>query len=276
MHSRVKSSAPRRSTGAPRVFSTDEYEIARRAYLERGTIEAVARALACDRRGAARLVDAGEPALHLPSLKDAARIYASTVTAVVGRAEKATRAEESAQLVLTLEARAKAAKQARKHEEEVLGDATKSRADEVRLVRANRISALVLAQVNAELLKLSTGLARSLLADEEALKKLSPEKRLGILRTVAGIVQRTADASRISVNMERLLMGEPTAILGSDGPSINEMTIDEAEQWLGIANRAFQRRGARRAQIETDGVPAQRDEDAIVDVDIAVWASSDE
>lgn len=249
MQTRVRKGPPKQA------FTADEYARARAAYLEHGTQAAVASALRCQHARAARLIDSGEPALNLPSLRDAARAYAATFKAPSSHLAKTTAATEAEELARTLEARAKAAKAARKTEEVVLGDAQKSRADEVRLVRANRMSALVLASVNADLLKVSTGLARSLLDDEPALRKLSPEKRLNILRTVAGIVQRTADASRISVNMERLLMGEPTTILGREGASTQDMTADEAEEWLAIANRAFARRASRRVPIEATGEP---------------------
>jgi len=241
----------------PRARVTaDEYASARAAYLAEGTAEAVQRAIGCGPEVAARLIMSGEPRLLLPSLQDAARAYAAELTKNTARTEKATAAVEATSLAHTLEARARAAKAARATEEKVLGDALTSRTDEVKLVRANRTSALVLARVNADLLQLSVHVGASLLKEKDAITKLGVKDRLGILRTIAGIVQRTADASRVSVNMERLLMGEPTAILGregSSGPSTGDMTAEEAEQWLGIANRAFARRAARRSAIETTG-----------------------
>lgn len=260
---KIRTKKPHRQV--PRALSGPEYERARNAYIATGTVTAVALAVPCDRERAHLLIEEGYPEAHQASLKDAARVYAAesearTQRAVASREAKA-KEHEAEQATLKLEARARASEVARRHEEAVLGDAAKSRKDEVSLVRANRVSALVLAQVNAHLLKLSSGLAQSLLEEEHAIRKLSPEKRLGILRTVAGIVQRTADASRISVNMERLLLGEPTAILGREGPSTADMSAEEAEQWLEIANRAFSRRAQRRTLIETDATPAQSAED---------------
>lgn len=245
----------------PAGVSLEQYERARDAFVSEPTIAAVAKAAGVGRDLAARLIDSGEPKLGLPSLRDAARLVAATVTKELARVEKATGEAQAAEMARTLEARARAAKLARENEERLLGDAVESRKAEVRLVRANRTSALVLAGVNADLLRVSSKLAAGLLKDVESgrLDKLSPRERMGILRTVAGVVHRTAQASQVAVNMERLLMGEPTAILGrADGsPSTGDMTVEEAEQWLGLATRAFERRARRRQVIDAQVVPQE-------------------
>lgn len=269
MQARTKKQSPASSTRvdaskAPgSSVPLEVYERARAAYLEHGSIAAVRKATGLSEAVAARLIDSGEPRLHLPSLRDCARAAAAELDRKAKAAEKATAHEEAAQLARTLDARAAAARRAREHEEKVLGDAVESRKSEVRLVRSNRIAAQALASVNADLLRVSGKLAESLLADVESLKKLSPRERMGILRTVAGIVQRTAQASQASVNMERLLMGEPTAILGrADGtPSTKDMTPEEAAQWLALANRAFERRAARQTVIDVAPVDAPREGD---------------
>lgn len=253
----------------PPAISAEQYAKARAAWLAHGTLPAVEEAAGIGRARALRLVDSGEPSLSLPSLRDCARAVAADLDKKTRAKEQAattqTANEQAATLAATLEGRARAAEKARTHEVKVLGDAVESRADEVRLVRANRTSALVLARVNADLLKVSLELASSLLTDLPKLRQLDAHKRMGILRTVAGIVQRTAQASSASVQMERLLMGEPTHILGrADGsPSTSDMTVEEAEQWLTLANRAFERRASRRTLIDAtpDGNPS-RDDDA--------------
>ena len=277
MRSRVRT-APRQGVhpgghdpgGGPNqgsVIAPEVYEKARAAYLAHGTIGAVRDALGCSVAVATRLIDSGEPRLHLPSLKDAARVLAAQVEKKSLAVERASAQEQADNLALTLEARAKAARQARAHEGKVLGDAVASRGDEVRLVRANRQSALVLAAVNADLLRVASNLSSTLLQDKAALAKLSPREKLGLIRTVAGIVHRTAQTSQTAVNMERLLMGEPTAIVGrADGaPSTQDMTPEEAEQWFNLASRAFRRRAARRTTIDVEPVEAGAEETESVD-----------
>lgn len=249
-------------------IAPDVYERARVAFVERGTLAAVREATGLGLPAAQRLLDSGVPTRGLPSLRDAARAHAAEVERRLRLAEKASAGAEAKELATTLEQRARAAKAAREHEAKVLGDAVASRADEVTLVRANRKSALVLASINADLLRAGTILARSLLEDPKALTKLSPRERLGLIRTVAGVVHRTAQASQVAVNMERLLMGEPTAILGradGTGPSTQDMTPDEAEQWLALANRAFARRAARRTVIDVETSPGTPEQSEDVD-----------
>jgi hypothetical protein len=243
------------------------YEAGRLAFVERGTIVAVSEATGLSADLARRLVDVGVPTRGLASLRDAARVHAAEVERKLALHEKAASADMAKSLASTVEARAKAAKQARDHEAKVLGDAVASRADEVTLVRANRKSALALAGINADLLRTGSILARSLVEDPEGLKALKPRDRLNIVRSIAGVIHRTALASQVAVTMERLLLGQPTAILGrTDGtePSTADMTPDEAEQWLELANKAFRRRVARRTVIDaTSGTNTPTREDAI-------------
>lgn len=275
MQSRVRKASTRVDTparNAPgQVVTPELYAAARAVYLETGNPADVRRATGLSAERCSRLIDSGEPRLGLPSLRDAARAVAAEVDARATKAEKGAAVAVAKEHAATLEARARAARSAREHETRVLGDAVRSRADEVRLVRANRQSALILAGINASLLKASAAVADSLLRDVETgrLAGLDPYKRLGILRTVAGIVHRTAQASAAAVNMERLLMGEPTAILGradGTGPSTSDMTPDEAEQWLHLANRAFARRAARRTVVDVavpEGQGEPTDEDVL-------------
>jgi len=242
--------------GSGNHVSAELYEAARTAYISGGSIKAIRDATGLSTTASQRLLDSGVPQLHLPPIREAARLEAAKVEVELRKREEKAARTEAAELAQVMEARAKAAKRAKETEAKILGDVEKSRGEEIRLVRANRVSATVLAQVNADLLRVSSELARSLLEDVSSLKKLDPHKRMGVLRTVAGIVHRTAQASAAAVQMERLLMGEPTAILGrADGPSTEHMTPDEAEQWLALANRAFARRAARRTVVDVSSAP---------------------
>lgn len=243
---------PRSEPGS--TLTPDLYARGRAAYLAHGTISAVREATGLSVPASARLIDSGEPRLDLPSLRECARAAAAEVDRRASKVEGKAASEQAAGLAKVLEARVVAAKEARAVETAAIGDAVRSRNDEVRLVRANRQSALVLAGVNADLLRVAGRLGQSLLADVEGLTKLAPEKRLSLLRTIAGIVHRTAQSSAASVSMEQLLMGKPTAIIGhvgdSGGPSA-DMTPEEAEQWFKLAERAWQRRARRRTPIDS-------------------------
>lgn len=238
--------------GGATDVAPEVYEAARVAFIEKGTRRAICEATGMGDQAARRLLDSGVPSRGLPPLRDAARIHAAEVEKRLGLAEKAAAKEQAEALATTVEARARAAKRARDNELAVLGDAEKSRADEVTLVRANRKSALAFAGINARLLRASSVLAESMLRDEKRLETLPLREKLHALRTIAGIVHRTAQASQVAVNMERLLMGEPTHILGraDAGPSTDDMTPEEAEQWLALANRAFARRARRRSVVD--------------------------
>jgi hypothetical protein len=243
-------------------LSTGDYERARDAFLEHGTIVAV-EAVGFGRTQAEHLVHKGLPHLKLPPLQHAARELAAkaekrTKALVAAVAEEdARKAAETA--ARALEDRRKAAEKAREAEAVVLGDAAKSREEELKLVRANRMASSALARIGVELLHTAAAVATDLreMASTGKLKTLSPKEKLGLVRNVAAIASRTAEVSQKAVQMERLLMGEPTAILGHTGASpVGDMTPEEAEKWFALAERAFRRRAARSTVIDSEGTPS--------------------
>jgi hypothetical protein len=239
------------ASAASAVVPPEVHEKAREAWLAFGTVTAVSQAAGVSREVATRLIDSGEPRLKLPSLRDCARAKGVELDKRAKAAEKADAIEQAKEHAQALRARLEATKKARKQETLVLGDAVASREEEVKLVRANRISALVLTNVNARLLELSVQIADSLLSDAEKIRTMGVRDRMSVLRTIGGIVHRTTQASAGTVNMNRLLMGEPTTILGRADPSpVGEMTEDEAAQWLALANKAFEKKRARQRVLE--------------------------
>ena len=251
--------------------TADMYELARTAYLEGGSPAAVRQATGFSVDVCNRLIDSGIPSLSLPSLRDVARSVAADADKRLKKAERHaveqdTKAEALA-MAKQLEARAKAREDSLAVQTKAIGDAQASRNEELKLVRANRNSAMVLAGVNANLLRASVEISQDVIEDYRANRKtMKMREKLGALRTIASIVQRTAHASQISVNMERLLMGEPTAILGrSDVPSAQDMTVEEAEKWFEIAKKAHGRRAARKQLVDTTGESIENDESEAVD-----------
>lgn len=243
---------------------------ARDAWIQHGTALAVREATGLSHLEATRIIDSGIPALGLPSLRDCARVHAAETNKRIAQAEKAQAALEgekvAQELAKTLQARTEASRRAREHEAKVLGDAVSSRNDEVRLVRANRQSASALAMLNAHLLKGALGMSQSVFEDHAAMARMNPKQKISLIKDIAAITQRVAQASALAVNMERLLMGEPTAILGraDTGPSIQDMTPDQAQQWLDIANKAFAKKARRMSAPIDVSADAQAVEDESV------------
>lgn len=254
----LSSRLDRRPTPTPVQASrltAEDWARARAAYLApgAGTIGSV-RAAGFGKVQAERLVVSGLPALGLRSLREEARLLIAKVEQKSGTL-KDTAAEK------LLEERRQATARVVQEGKAIVGDAEASRLEEVRLVRANRRSALVLAQVNGELLRTGLRVVESLertSRNEAELDRLPPRERLGMLRTIATVVHRTAEVSARAVEMERLLMGEPTAILGHADPSpAKDMTPDEAEKWFELASRAFKRRALRATVLDVEPEPAE-------------------
>jgi len=237
----------------------DDYDRARRAYLATGTIEATAKEAGLTRSAVEHLVYVGLVELELPPLRSARQRVARQVVAKANDREKKLRKaideQDAAAAAAVLEERREAATQLRRHETEVLGSAVESRADELRLVKMNRMGAIVLAGATSTLLDAMNKLAAHVQAtagDPEKMKGMHPRDVGQLIRTIAGTVHRAADTARIAVQMERLLMGEPTAIVESrdSGPDVRDMSAEDAQKWFELAGRAFARRNARSRVIE--------------------------
>lgn len=204
---------------------------------------------------ARRLVYAGLAELGLEPLKARlareSRKAASTEKRMVQAVERVD-AKSAARL---LEARVQAVREAEERTKLVLGDRATQREEEAKLVRTNRRAHMVLASLNGELLAGSVSLAKRLRVQLES-AELSPSKGVALLKDVATIVQRTAEASRASVQMERLILGEPTHVhehrdsAGATPPK--DMTPDEAERWLEVATRHLERRARAATVIDVE------------------------
>lgn len=269
MRARVRSEASTRVDGNSSVELDDaDWEAAKQAWFREGTIPAVARALGSTNETAERVVMVGSLG------RGPLRLEGRAELAVASRARPLL-PEDEAKLS---QAAKRASKEILAKEKAILGDASESREEELRLVRSNRRGAIVLASLNVKLLRAADAIASSLMMDlvaEDAEGRavptpktmaLAPRERLGLVRAVAQIVQRAAEASSKSVQMERLLLGEPTAILAHQTESpTDDMTPEEAEKWIELGHRALQRRARRRTVVEalpaSDDLPALLPED---------------
>lgn len=237
-----------------RPLSREDWDLALEAYRANPSVRGVLAAIPHGRPSAERLVNVGVPELGLPPIRKVLEEEARLAALGEKRLER-VEAKTAGKL---LEARMTALRKAEEARLAILGDAQKQREEEAKLVRMNRQGAVVLAAVQGKLLGGALRMAEALERDLSEGKGTIKE-RLGYLRTIANIVQRTAESSAKAVQMERLLLGEPTSILGVQGqgkPS-EDMSPEEAGQWLEAANRAFAKARARKNVIEAEVVDVE-------------------
>jgi hypothetical protein len=130
-------------------------------------------------------------------------------------------------------------------------DAAEHAAREVQMVRGTRALALGLQDTLGHLLRGTMGIAREMSNDMlNPANKMSVRERMGLIRNVAQIAQRTAEVGKIAVTMERLLVGDPTSIIDHRNGGVDPnapMTEEEAQRWFDMAMRQAARGAARVA-----------------------------
>ena len=247
-------------------MTREEYQRAWEAYANEPTLAAVQRALSCGQEVAHRLVWEGLPRLGLVGLdkrlKDEARLAAAADKKLTRATEKLT----TEGVARELEARARAVDKATRATVEVLGDAAHQRGEEAKLIRMNRVSAQALSGTLVPLLRAANRLTKYVdealgeaetegLKGKAALEKLGlkPGSAVDLVRSIATLSVRVAQVSEASVRMERLHLGEPTAVLGiQETKRGTPMTLEEAEQTVKDAARAFDRARQRALAEEVE------------------------
>ena len=226
-----------------RHLSRDEHEACVLAWVEgsrtANRINEVYPTLSVDK--CKRAIDVGEPALGLPPVgEEGAR-----------RVRDLTIARERARVEAVDEAR----KNERVKESKRAEDAYDQRAEEARMVRMTRQTSMMLGVSLGRLLKGSIAVSETIEADMLELGKngksaLSIRERMGFIRTIAQIAQRAAEVSRNAVMMERLLVGDPTSIVGHQ---VAPMSDEEAKRWFVLAQTTGERSTKRvAAPIDAD------------------------
>jgi hypothetical protein len=134
--------------------------------------------------------------------------------------------------------------------EKARADVIKARRQEAEMVRAQRGNLVAMIGITGSLLRGAIKQAREI---EKALgdgvdpatnKKLTVRDKVSILWQVNRIVRQTADASGDVIRMERLLLGEPTEIVGT--VNLGDMTEDQAIADIEEAHAAALRVKRRR------------------------------
>jgi hypothetical protein len=200
----------------------------------------------------------GLPSAGLPPLLERERMKLRA--AMVGddpelerRATLARSAEELA------EVRVQTAKVEADRVVKAIGAGVVSKSDEARLAKANRTTALAMATLNANLLRGAVALSEIVGRELAGGSGMDATKALRALTMVSTIAKTTAETARIAVQLERLAAGEPTSIVGHVGalpdPQLADMSPEEGQRWLEIANKAFARRALRSTVLDGTPIP---------------------
>lgn len=238
-----------------KVETAAAYELAWDAYRQRGKVADAAAALAplgVTMETVRSMVHVGIPSIGLRPLS--VRLEETARQAL--RTEATTRAEverlsveEAASMV---QQRAMAVEEARKRTATILGDAKTQHQAEAELARGNRL--LVQANMGA-MGEVMLGLPNLVQKVRRAMESetVTLAEGLDAIRVIGTTVHKLAEATRTAIQAEHLVLGKPTSIIGGSPDEGPEMTPEEAEQYVGIIERAAKRRAARRTVVD---VPA--------------------
>lgn len=167
-------------------------------------------------------------------------------------ARRALRAEERDAAAAAEERDAKASEARRAQEvERARLDAAASRKEEALLVRTTRRNLMALAGATAQLTDGSLKLAQSLrtrLLEMAATGQVDVREGVSLIRAIAAATKHGAEAARLVLQMERLLLGEPTEILGLRGAG--DLSLEEHLERIDKAARAGERFKKRLRLIE--------------------------
>ncbi len=203
---------------------------------------------------AGQLVEVGYPELGLEPLRSLMAARLRETVANAERIDNESQAIDAASAARTLEAKRAATLKAEQGTKAAIGDALEQKLEEAKLVRANRRSSMVLTSMNAELLAAGMVLVKRVRTDIETGAAMSPKQSLDMLRDIASIVKSTAESSRIAVQLDRLILGEPTAILEhKTNAAPADMTPAQANEWLEVATRHLQRQARKATTVDVDG-----------------------
>lgn len=212
-----------------------------------GSITVAAEAAKVNRRTAVRAWDKGFGYLGKPPIQEvileekaAARAAALDVTLAAAREQSQAQADRAYQ----------EAERARQ-------DAVKSRRQEGDMVRAQRGNLMALIGVSGSTLRGALKQAREIEKiietgiDPADGHKLTLREKIDTLWKLSRIVAQTASSSAEVIRMERLLLGEPTEIIGT--LELGDLSEDQAIQEIREAQEAAERILERRSRLRVVG-----------------------
>lgn len=208
---------------------------------EPGGISKASRAAGVSRPTARKAWNEGLPYLKREPIKSIVGEEQVAARAGVTDAVKAAAQEQTAEQ----------AERSYREAEKARQDVIRARRQEGEMVRAQRGNLVALIGVTGTLLRGSIKQARDL---ENALasgkdpatgKKLTVREKVSIMWQINRIVRQTAEASADVIKMERLLLGEPTEIVGTMnmGDMTEEQAIADIREAYEAAMRVANRRG---------------------------------
>ena len=227
-----------------------------------------ARAGNCDRATARKAWQVGWASRGWPAIREIIKTERLEARAKLydehrAREEAALAAAEQEELDAARKLEEEAERQAAA-EEKARADAIEARAEEARMVRAQRGNVIALIGIINQTARMaidqSAELKAILAAGVDANgAKLTLSKRLAVGRELSRMMETASNAMRQVMECERILMGEPTEIVGIN---VNHMSIDDAAHMVGVSNRALDR-AKRKGLVAIEGGLSSR----YVDVD---------
>jgi len=122
-------------------------------------------------------------------------------------------------------------------------DAVATREQEGQMVKLTRANTIALMSAASRLISAGIDKAREL---ETKLKTgaavLTPSETMRFMASLSSVTRNAAECAKMALEMERLLMGEPTAVIGIDA---SNMSLEDAARTIEIANRALERARSR-------------------------------
>jgi hypothetical protein len=136
-------------------------------------------------------------------------------------------------------------------------DAAETMADEANAAKFGRKAAMSAAAIAALMMKDAQGIASALSASPEELKKLPPTTRLRYAETMMQMVATAEKALILSMQAERLRLGEPTEMIGIQ--TVGDANLAEKELKARVLMKAIER--AKKKETP-DGQATQQDDPA--------------
>jgi hypothetical protein len=215
--------------------------------------EIVGVSVECARRG----WRVGWPSRYMGPIKD---VIEGEI--LIARGKRAAELIETKKLVARADDQNKLIKELEEHEEHLRlqavneeterlkakEDAIQSRKEEGKMVSMGRRNTIAVMAATTKLIAGAITKAKEM--DEKIKKgkvKLTPAQTIAFVRSCAYVTKTASESAKISMEMERMLMGEPTEIIGLD---MKNMSLDDAARTIEMANVALQR--AKERGVLTD------------------------
>jgi hypothetical protein len=110
----------------------------------------------------------------------------------------------------------------------------------IKLARANTISLMA---STSRLLSSAIDKARALELELKSGKhEFTPKQVQKFMTSLGYLVSKATESAKLTIEMERLVLGEPTEIIGMN---VRNMTLDDAVKTIELSNRALERARAR-------------------------------